>query len=192
MGLSRRWLLLLFVGAPLAAAASFSAGLAVTDRLEQDNRFCIACHVTEEKRLHQDKYDGFLPVDGLAASLAAAHHGDMVEPFKCVDCHNGATFSDKLMIKAQAASDTIAYFLGDFEEPRTMRFSLGNRLCQTCHSKAGDSAGKTVNFHQADHHAKLPFLCYECHQVHLQTKRETQFLERDVVQPLCDECHSEL
>ena len=192
MGRSRRWLWLLLVGAPVAAAASFGAGLAVTDRLEQDNRFCIACHVSSEKRLHQDKYDGFLPVDGLAASLAAAHHGSKREPFKCVDCHNGATFTDKLMIKAQAASDSIAYFLGDFEEPRSMRFSLGNRLCQACHFKAGDTTGKTASFHQADYHAKLPFICYECHQVHLQTKRETQFLERDVVQPLCDECHSQL
>jgi len=192
MALSRRWLLLLLVGAPVAGTATFVPGLAVTDYLERDNAFCIACHVTKEKRLHQDKYDGFFPVGGKPTTLAAAHHGSLREPFKCVDCHNGSTITDKLRIKAQAAGDTVAYFLGDFEEPELLRFSLGNRLCLECHTTGGRNPDKETGFHYARHHNNLPFICYECHSVHRQAKSETRFLKQDIVQPLCDECHAEL
>ncbi len=192
MGLPRRWLFLLLAGAPAAAVAAFGAGVAVTDYLERDNVFCVSCHVTGAKRLHQDKFDTSFPVDGRAATLAAAHHGAGVEPFKCVDCHNGATVADKLLIKAQAARDTVAYFMGDFEEPERMRFALGNRLCLKCHTTAGKTPETPTAFHNAPHHTDLPFLCYACHAVHRQARLETRFLMRDIVQPVCDSCHAEL
>ncbi|MFQ5974655.1 MAG: NapC/NirT family cytochrome c [Alphaproteobacteria bacterium] len=192
MRLLRRWLFLLLAGAPVAGAAVFGMGVAVTDYLEQDNVFCISCHVSNAKRLHQDKFDTFFPIDGQITTLAAAHHGAGNEPFKCVNCHNGATLTDKLLIKTQAARDTVAYLLGDFEEPELMRFSLGNRLCLKCHSSAGKNPEKETAFHNAGYHTNLPFICYACHTVHPQAKRETRFLKRDIVQPLCDECHAQL
>ncbi len=176
----------------MAGIAAFGTGVAVTDYLEQDNVFCISCHVSDAKRLHQDKFDTFFPIDGHISTLAAAHHGGGSEPFKCVGCHNGATLTDKLLIKAQAARDTAAYILGDFEEPKLMRFSLGNRLCIKCHTTARKYSEQEAAFHNASHHANLPFLCYACHTVHRQAQREAGFLGRDVVQPVCDSCHAEL
>ncbi len=176
----------------MAGAAAFGMGVVVTDYLEQDNVFCISCHATSAKRLHQDKFDSSFPVGGQITTLAAAHHGAGSKPFKCVNCHNGSTITDKLQIKAQAAGDTMAYFLGDFEEPELLRFSLGNRLCLKCHTTGGRNPDKETAFHYARHHYNLPFICYECHSVHRQAKSETRFLKRDIVQPLCDECHAEL
>jgi nitrate/TMAO reductase-like tetraheme cytochrome c subunit len=109
-----------------------------------------------------------------------------------VDCHNGATITDKLRIKVQAAGDTVAYFLGDFEEPEVLRLPLGNRLCLECHKTGGRTPDKETAFHFASHHGNLPFVCYDCHTVHRPAKRETFFLRRDIVQPLCDDCHAEL
>ena len=185
-----RWLLLGLLGAPVVGAGTFGVGIAVTDHLEKNNAFCISCHLVEAKRLHHDKFHTFFPVDGQINTLAAAHHGAGDEPFKCVDCHNGATVTDKLLIKAQAARDTVAYLLGDFEEPDHMRFSLGNRVCLQCHITAGKNAQKKSAFHNAAHHSNLPLICYECHTVHHQASRETSFLKRDIVQPLCDDCHA--
>lgn len=188
----RSWPLLLSIGLPVAGAAAFAAGLTVTDYLEQDNTFCIACHLGDNQRLHQEKYTTFFPVDGAVITLAAAHHSGSDMPFRCVDCHNGATFADKLRIKAQAARDTVAYFLGDFEEPEQMRFSLGDRVCLKCHTTAAKGPKQAAAFHDAKHHRELPLACYECHTAHRQAKSETRFLKREIVQPLCDGCHAQL
>ncbi len=192
MWLLRSWPILLLIGLPVAGAAAFAAGLAATDYLEKDNTFCIACHLSNSQRLHQGKYTTFFPVDGAIITLAAAHHRGSDTPFRCVDCHNGTTFADKLRIKAQAARDTVAYFLSDFEEPEQMRFSLGNRLCLKCHIPATKRPKKAEAFHSAKHHRQLPFVCYECHTAHRQAKSEMGFLKREIVQPLCDRCHAQL
>ncbi len=176
----------------MAGAAAFGMGVVVTDYLEQDNVFCVSCHATSAKRLHQDKFDTSFPVGGQNTTLAAAHHSTSDKQFKCVTCHNGATFTDKLWIKAQAAGDTVAYLLGEFEEPEILRFSLGNRLCLKCHTTGGRNPDEEAAFHNAGDHDSLPFICYECHTVHRRAKRETRFLRRDIVQPLCDDCHTEL
>ena len=176
----------------MAGAAALGLGIVVTDYLEQDNVFCISCHADGAKRLHQKKFDTFFPIAGQITTLAAAHHGAGDKLFKCVDCHNGATITDKLRIKLQAAGDTVAYFLGDFEEPELLRLPLGNRLCLECHKTGGRIPDKETAFHFASHHRNLPFVCYDCHTVHRPAKRETFFLRRDIVQPLCDDCHAEL
>ena len=175
----------------MAGAAALGLGIVVTDYLEQDNVFCISCHATGAKRLHQKKFDTFFPIAGRITTLAAAHHGAGDKLFKCVDCHNGATITDKLRIKVQAAGDTVAYFLGDFEEPDSLRLPLGNRLCLECHKTGGRIPDKETAFHFASQHGNLPFVCYDCHTVHRPAKRETLFLRRDIVQPLCDDCHAE-
>ena len=184
-------MILLLAAAPVAGAAAFAAGLAVTDHLERDNGFCISCHLSGETRLHQVKYDTFFPIAGRTTTLAATHHGPGDEPFRCVDCHNGATFTDKLRIKAQAARDSLAYLLGEFEEPEHMRLALGNRLCLKCHDTAGRNPEDPTAFHNAVHHTDMPLVCYTCHTVHRPATPETRFLTRATVQPLCDDCHAQ-
>src|SRR5262245_34761472 len=89
----RRWLPLLLVGLPLDAAAAFWGGIVVTDHLEEDNTFCTACH------LHEKKFTEFHPVEGRRVTLAGAHNLAGDKNVKCIDCHIGATFNDKLIIK---------------------------------------------------------------------------------------------
>ena len=92
------------MGAALASGVvGFGVGAAITDRLEQDNRFCIACH-RPEKPLHAKVYGSFYPVDGKLLTLAGAHNANA--QVKCIDCHIGADRKDYLIIKAMAAWDT--------------------------------------------------------------------------------------
>lgn len=192
MRLKQYWLLLLLV-LLISGVAAFGAGIAITDYLEQDNEFCISCHLTDQKRLHQEKLTTFLPMQGQITTLAAAHYvGEKRGTFKCVDCHNGATFTDKLLIKAQAARDTVAYFMGSFQEPDHMRFALGNRVCLKCHTTSGRNPHNDTAFHNASYHTDLPFVCYECHAVHPPAGSDTRFLRRHTVQQLCDSCHAQL
>ena len=89
----------------------------VTDYLEEDNHFCIACH------LHEEIFKNFMTDTPRLVALAGAHlHKGEV---KCIDCHIGATHTDKLIIKAMAGWDTVQYFIGNFKEPRSSTLSAG-------------------------------------------------------------------
>jgi predicted CXXCH cytochrome family protein len=182
----QRWLPLLLVGLPLLGAAAFGGGIVVTDHLEEDNTFCTACH------LHEKKFTEFHPVEGKRVTLAAAHNIAGDKNVKCIDCHIGATVKDKMIIKFLAARDTVAYFVGAFQEPTHLRYALGTRTCLKCHPTGGTNPEQENAFHNASHHTKMPLLCYECHTVHPTASVETRFLREQTVKPLCDSCHKDM
>lgn len=182
----QRWLLILLVGVPLLGAGTFGAGMVVTDRLEENNTFCTACH------LHEQKFTEFHPVQGQRLTLAAAHNLESDKNVKCIDCHIGATITDKLIIKAIAARDTVAYLVGAFEEPTHLRYALGSRTCLKCHPTGGQNPDQENAFHNAPHHTKMPLVCSECHTVHPTATVATRFLREATVKPLCDGCHKEI
>ena len=182
----RRWLPLLLVGFPLLGAVTFGGGIVVTDHLEEDNTFCTACH------LHEKKFTEFHPVEGKRVTLAAAHNIAGDKNVKCIDCHIGATVTDKMIIKFLAARDTVAYFVGAFQEPTHLRYALGTRTCLKCHPTGGTNPEQESAFHNASHHTKMPLLCYECHTVHPTASMETRFLREPTVKPLCDTCHKDM
>jgi len=179
----QRWLPFL-VGLPLLGAATFGAGIVVTDHLEDNNTFCTSCHP-----LHEKKFAEFHPVQGQRVTLAAAHNLEGDKHVKCIECHIGATVTDKMVIKAIAARDTVAYFLGQFQEPTHLRYALGNRTCLKCHATGGQNPEQEDAFHNTAHHHNMPLICYECHTVHPPATTATRFLQHNTVQPLCDACH---
>jgi len=185
MRLRHRWLWLL-AGMPVLGVAMFWVGMVVTDHLEQDNTFCTSCH------LHEEKFRQFHPVQGQRLTLAAAHNIDGALNVKCIDCHIGATFTDKVIIKAIAARDTVAYLVGAFQEPDDLRHPLGNRTCLKCHTTGGRNPEDDKAFHHATYHFNMPLLCDQCHTVHPQANASTRFLRPQVVQPLCQECHARI
>jgi predicted CXXCH cytochrome family protein len=182
----RRWLPLLLVGVSLLGVAAFGTGIVVTDALEQNNRFCVACH------LHEKKFTEFHPVQDKQVTLAAAHNLEGDKNVKCIDCHIGATIADKMIVKAIAARDTVAYLVGAFEEPTHLRFALGTRMCLKCHPTGGQNPEQENAFHNTPSHAKMPLVCYECHTVHPTASVATRFLREQTVKPLCDGCHKEM
>lgn len=181
-----RWLTLLLVGGPLLGAAAFWGGMVVTDVLEERNTFCIACH------LHEQKFAELHPMEGQLRTLAAAHNIQGDKNVKCIDCHIGATFQDKLVIKALAARDTVTYLFGTFTEPTRLTFALGTRTCLKCHADGGQQPTQDNAFHNAPHHRNMPALCYECHTVHPTSSPATRFLRQVAVKPVCDQCHQSM
>jgi nitrate/TMAO reductase-like tetraheme cytochrome c subunit len=172
------------MGAALAFGfVSFMASVEITDYLEQDNRFCIACH------LHETIFDNFLARDPRLVTMAGAHHhkGEV----KCIDCHVGATVTDKLIIKGIAGWDTVRYFLGDFKEPDHLRFPLGDRTCLKCHADGGQSQTRPEAFHNDPNHRHMRFECVACHQSHPVRDPGTLFLDEAIVKPICQACHKE-
>lgn len=185
-----------------AGVVGFAAGTGITDRLEQDDRFCLACHRPEQP-LHEEVYRTFHPVDGTVVTLAGAHKaggatnlprrspwiGEVYGSVKCIDCHIGAGRKDYLIIKAIAAWDTGKWLVGAYKDPETLRYSLGDRTCLKCHSDGGQNPEVEDAFHNAPYHRDPRNACSDCHRSHLEAPAETRFLERARVKPLCDECH---
>jgi len=162
---------------------SFVASIEVTDYLEEDNRFCIACH------LHEDIFKNFMTDAPRMVALAGAHlHKGEV---KCIDCHIGATHTDKLIVKAMAGWDTVQYFIGNFKEPDHLRFPLGDRTCLKCHTDGGQSKTRAGAFHNDPNHRNMHFECVTCHQSHPVRDPSVLFLEEAIVRPVCHECHKE-
>ncbi len=172
-----------WLGAALAfGIVSFLASVKVTDYLERDNRFCIACH------LHEQILDNFLTSTPLV-TMAAAHY-DKGE-VKCIDCHEGATVTDKLIVKGIAGWDTVRYFAGSFKEPDHLLYDLGDRTCLKCHTDGGQSKTRLDAFHNDPNHQRMRSECGACHQSHPVRDQGTLFLDQAIVRAVCRECHKE-
>lgn len=196
-----RWLrdarVLVAVG--LAGAVALSTGWAVSDRLEQDNDFCNACHLEAGTPLHAEirrDFDASTPV-----SLAGAHGRARVDArsdgaFRCIDCHGGTSLVGRARVKALAVKDAFWYAVGHFEEPRAMSQPLWDEDCSRCHPRFDESEAEswqTARFHQLSvHNAELGVDCVECHLAHEPGARpDANFLHAAWVRSQCARCHPE-
>jgi nitrate/TMAO reductase-like tetraheme cytochrome c subunit len=169
-----------------AGVIGFVGGAAITDRLEQDNRFCLACH-RPEKPLHAKVYVSFHLVEGKLITLAGAHNA--IARAKCIDCHIGADRKDYLVIKAMAAWDAGRWVVGAYTDPEALRYPLGDRTCLKCHPDGGQNLKQEKAFHNAAYHRDPRNGCSDCHRSHLEAPAETRFLQGTIVKPRCDRCH---
>ena len=187
------------LAAVVAGAVAAPGGWVITDRLERDNDFCNACHLSPGVPLHVDiRRDFDAP---RAASLAAAHagagntaHAD--EAFRCIDCHGGVSFAGRLRVKALAAKDAFWWVVGSFEEPDGMRWPLWDEDCAQCHDAFDESeveAWESPRFHQLPvHNVDLGVSCVECHLSHETAAAPAPYhLHAAPVRAQCARCHPE-
>jgi hypothetical protein len=184
----------------LAAGAGLALGVAgwtVTDRLEQDDDFCNACHLPDGATLHLENrrdYDARPPAS-LAAAHAAAGRRGRAGAFRCIDCHGGTGWLGRARIKLLSARDAFWYAVGHFEEPDGMRFPLWDDDCLRCHASFPErevGAWRDPAFHElAVHNVNLGMACVTCHRAHERGLPEADFLEPGHVRARCAECHPE-
>jgi hypothetical protein len=191
-----KWLLAALAVGLVAAPAGFVA----SDRIEQDNDFCNACHLSPGVPLHREIRSDFDAAP--AATLAAAHARAGVDQagakreFRCIDCHGGTSLHGRLRVKALAARDAFWYGLGRFEEPTSMRHPLWDEDCGKCHARFDElepQEWETPRFHQlAVHNAALGVACVECHQSHERGgDPELGFIAVAHARAQCARCHAE-
>jgi predicted CXXCH cytochrome family protein len=177
-----------FLVLALLGVASAPVGWVVSDRLESRNAFCVACHLPSAEPLHGEKMREFESVP--APNLAALHAVE--EPgFRCIDCHGGASFANKLRVKTVAARDALAYLVGAFGEPDHMEHPLWDEDCAQCHP--GYAPVRDDDFHAFEAHnvRDFAYACVSCHRAHPAAAPEQRFLDRRVVMPVCLNCHEE-
>lgn len=180
------------LGAGAVALTSGAGAVAYVSHLEQDNRFCVACHRPDGKRLHAgifDRYRANPPAD-----LSAAH-ASAKTPVTCIDCHGGVGFVGRGRVLTVAAWDALRYVAGAFREPERMRAPLWDRDCLRCHAdyeagpfpEGGQAGGR--DFHKHPDHRALQITCVACHASHVAGDPRIKFLRDEVVLPLCRRCH---
>lgn len=200
---ARRTLGWLALASAVVVLVAGPLGWVVTDRLEQRNDFCNACHLPNGAPLHaglRRAFDAAPPVDLASAhAVAAREQGDA--PFRCFDCHQGTGFLGRAQVKLLAAKDAFWYLTGRFEEPTQMRYPLEDADCAKCHpsypeseARAAGAEGWSRPFHAiAVHNADFALSCVECHQAHERGGiPAAYFLRADALIKTCARCHSEL
>jgi hypothetical protein len=182
---------------------------------ERDNRFCISCH------LHEEKFKRFTmppPTD-----LAGAHHLKKPE-VGCIECHGGADPVMHAKVWFVAGWDTLRFLVGTYEEPTRMRLALRDAECRQCHDpilprgRAGQpaSAGPAPapaasgaeasymadpltersapsSYHAIREHDTVNVRCVTCHTSHTtEGTRKDRFISPRTVEPICRECHRQM
>ncbi|MAE97219.1 MAG: hypothetical protein CL910_21420 [Deltaproteobacteria bacterium] len=182
----------------LAATLAFPVGWLVTDHLEEDNAFCVSCHLSASVPLHRDNHGDFgerPPVSLAAAHAAAGNESRPDGAFRCIDCHGGDGWAGRARVKLLSARDALWYVVGRFEEPEGMRWPLWDRDCVKCHdhfAAPSHEPWEAPPFHAlAVHNRALGVGCVECHGSHEHGDAKLDFLQPDHVRSQCARCHSE-
>jgi Doubled CXXCH motif (Paired_CXXCH_1) len=180
-----------------AAALAIALGLplafgGVLYKTEQNNYFCVSCH------LHDEKFARFLgqpsPTD-----LAGAHHVSR-QAVRCIDCHGGADPVMRVRVWAVAGVDTLRFLVGRYEEPRRMRLPLRDAECRQCHDpiirmtpeQEEAQEGRGDSYHAITEHRTVRVACVTCHTSHTRAEKRLQFIDRRVVLPICRKCHEHM
>ena len=174
----------------VALALSLPVGFAgILYKSEQNDAFCVACH------LHEEKFIRFQARPS-AMDLAGAHHASR-QLVRCIDCHGGADRLMRLRVWAVAGFDTVRFLSGRYVEPRGMRLPLRDAECRQCHTPiiretAGSAEAPEVrgtSFHTIPDHRTVKTECVACHRSHTLGEKRRQFVDPRAVRPLCRECH---
>lgn len=188
----------------LLVCALFVLGLAAKER---DNRFCVACHLHDEK---------FERLTGAASTDLAGFHHAKDAAVGCIACHGGADTPMRLVVSAVAAIDTVKFFAGAYEEPTRMKLQLRDAECRQCHTPIirRDSAGAgalesndaaaiaaeaetegraSTAYHAIREHDTVRVACTACHASHTTgSDVASRFISKTAVVPICRECHKEM
>jgi nitrate/TMAO reductase-like tetraheme cytochrome c subunit len=188
-----RWALLAVVAATL--------GTALVKRLDEDNRFCVACHLHGEIMRNMTAASPvalssahFAARNGPAAGQqsAASFHG---HPERCFTCHSGEGVVGWTQVTVLSAWDAARWVAGDRHEPTSMRLPIDNKACLKCHANqmhGSSTAEETDRFHELGDHRGVTLPCVGCHQVHRPGERARHWLHPDTVRPQCARCHKDM
>jgi nitrate/TMAO reductase-like tetraheme cytochrome c subunit len=163
--------------------------VAIVKHADQDNRFCVSCH------LHEAVYRNTTG-DSLV-TLTSAHYRARRggHPERCFTCHSGEGVVGWSAVTALSAWDAARYVLGDRHEPSAMRLPLTNGACLKCHAevtRGTESEEETSKYHALMNHRGVKTPCVDCHVSHARGERARQFLSPAVVRRQCQACHRDL
>jgi len=170
---------------------------------ERDNRFCVACH------LHDEKFQRLTAAT--SADLAGFHHAKDTT-VGCIACHGGSDLQMRFAVWGVAGVDTVRFLIGRYHEPTTMRLPLRDTDCRQCHTPIlkiavklpGAAAGAEgtflaeaetegrggTSYHAIREHDTVTVTCIRCHSAHAtDSAAGRRFISQTRVLTICRQCH---
>jgi predicted CXXCH cytochrome family protein len=185
--------------------------LVVLAAKERDNRFCVSCH------LHDEKFGRLIAAASM--DLAGRHYQKKAE-VGCIACHGGADPVMRVKVWTVAGLDTVKFLAGIYREPTHMRLALRDAECRQCHTPIlpvprlgasgsgghGDATDESTfageaetegrggtSYHAIREHDTVHVRCVSCHTAHTtDSDAASRFISRARVVPVCRECHKEM
>jgi hypothetical protein len=144
MNLGLRWLRW-GLGAVVAVLLVGIAGTGTGLTLEENDAFCISCHTQPEVTYFARSIDHS---HGRGIDLAARHAMLNDDPVKCIGCHSGPAFPERVWtVLTLGARDTLKYFSGRYNRPGQTHYPIQNPNCERCHQDAAHGPGFNNHFH---------------------------------------------
>ena len=170
-------------------ALLFLTGLATKER---DNRFCVGCHLHDEK---------FQRLTATSSADLAGHHHVKDPTVGCIGCHGGSDLRMRFAVWSVAGFDTLRFLAGTYHEPTAMRLPLRDLECRQCHTpilkvvatfqQEGETEGRGgTSYHAIREHVTVKIACIRCHTVHTtDSDAARRFIAPARVVPVCRQCH---
>lgn len=173
--------------AALSLVIFTALAMAISDKIIKRDNFCVSCHLPSGKPLHQAKMEMMTSKPPL--SLAGVHFQNKKSPLGCPECHHGTNLTEQITVFWFQTKNTLLYFTGRFEEPRTLEAPVTDRLCASCHH---DLKVKAVEFKYhsfMSHDGLKQITCTTCHPAHSAPVEGGGFLDKDKILLACALCH---
>ena len=177
------------VGLVLLALAT--TGVITVKKLDEDNRFCVSCH------LHEEHLRDMTATPGVAltsAHFAAAAREPKGHPERCFTCHSGEGVVGWTQVTVLSAWDAARWVAGARSEPTHMRLPLTDAACLKCHAadvRGSKTSEETEEFHELTDHRSLPMKCIDCHSAHDHGEARKTWLDNTRVNAQCLRCHKD-
>ena len=179
---------------------------------ERDNRFCVSCHLHDEKFLRLTASE--------ATDLVGFHHLRRAD-VGCIACHGGADPVMRAKVWIVAGFDTLRFLAGTYREPTHMRLPLRDAECRRCHtpilgrpvsSSSAATAAKPIettdesvaaeaetegrggtSYHAIREHDTVRIACVRCHTSHTtDANAADKFLSQPRITAICRDCHKQM
>ncbi len=194
------WRSLLLVA--LLGVLGMVGGVSFVSAQEQHNEFCGSCH-TQPESTFLARFDASLK--GPANDLAAFHHKQLyprntpgAQNIRCIDCHVGEGLVGRGIVVSLAAWDALKYVTRTAQQPAKVVFTVQDEACLKCHDTQVKQGLATAaqRFDIQNHFHYLLFTqnapsepCVSCHVAHREGSETTAFQFRDIIIPVCQDCH---
>jgi nitrate/TMAO reductase-like tetraheme cytochrome c subunit len=190
------------VGILVVGMAALLGGVSIVSSNEQNDNFCVSCH-TEPESTYFARFQSAMT--GRSQDLAAYHHRQLyprnspaASNIRCIDCHVGEGLVGRGIVVSLAGWDALKYVTGTATQPAKVVFTIQNDGCVKCHDQQVKvNLDKPVkpfvidnHFHYKLFEKGAPFeSCVACHVSHREGTETNAFQFRDVIIPVCEDCH---
>lgn len=190
------------IGLLVVGVAAVIGGVSVVSANEQSDSFCISCH-TEPESTYYARFQN--AIGGSGQDLASFHHRQLYPRnspagtnIRCIDCHVGEGLIGRGIVVSLAAWDAVKYVTGTDTQPAKVVFTIQNEGCIKCHEQQVKvNLDKPIKPFLIDNHFHYKLFesgapseaCVACHLGHRGGTETNAFQFRDVIIPVCEDCH---